>query len=105
MVIIKEDFYAYIKSLIGIEVNDNTMFFGGIGMDGLDAWTFIETIAQRYDVDFSSYNWEEYHVGEADVANVFKALNDIFKNKKPLLEFSALHLFNVVEAGRWFLYS
>lgn len=101
MQIRKDDFYVYLNSILGIEVDDNTYFFDDIGMDGLDAWQFIETIAKKFEVDFSEYNWQEYHDSEADITNILKAIMGIFKRKNRQKKFSALHLFNVVQAGKW----
>ena len=98
----KDDFYTYLNSLIGVAVRDDTFFFDEIGMDGLDAWTFIDTIEKKYCVDFSGYNWQEYHVSDADIANFLKNLLNIFKKKFPTKKFSALHLYNVVQIGKWF---
>jgi hypothetical protein len=102
MEVIKEDFYVYLTSIIGLDVNDKTMFFDGVGMDGLDAWTFMETIAEQYNIDLSEYKWEEYHDSEADIANFLKGLKYLFKKRVRQSQFSALHLHNVVKARKWF---
>ncbi len=101
MEIIKEDFYTFLKSIVGVEITDNTFFFHELGMDGLDAWSFIEAIAKKYHVDFSGYKWQEYHDSEADITNLLKGIMSVFKKKAPIKKFSALHLYNVVQTGRW----
>ncbi len=102
MKIEKDEFYAFLSSITGVAVKDETLFFDKIGMDGMDAWSLIEQIAQKYNVDFTGYNWEDYHHGDTEIGNVLKALKHILKRKRQLSQFSALHLFTVVIAGKWF---
>ena len=95
----KSEVYDYIKSMVGVDINDNTRFFYGVGIDGLDAWSFIEMIEEKYATDFTGYNWEEYHISEADLFNTFKI---IFMRNRPTKDFTALQLYHVIKAGKWF---
>lgn len=98
----KADFYKKISDQIGLEVNDDTLFFEKVGISGFDATMFIKFIQENYDVDFSSFRHSDYYV--EDGKNIFRLiLNHWFEKEKfPSKQFTGLHLFNVVNAGFWF---
>lgn len=104
MKLYKDAFYAYIKSIIGIEVDHTTLLFEDVGIDGLDAEQMMIQIAEKYNVDFSGYIREIYHSSEAEFAKpFFLPIWQIIRGKVSKYScFTALHLYNTVQAGRWF---
>lgn len=103
MKLYKDAFYAYIKSMIGIEVDDTTLLFEDAGIDGLDAEQMMIQIAEKYNVDFSDYIPERYHSSEAEFANPFLPIWQVIRGKASKYScFTALHLYNTVQAGKWF---
>jgi acyl carrier protein len=104
MEVTKSEMYDYIKSMIGIEINDNTRFFDDVGIDGLDAEQMMIQISEKYGVDLSDYDPSNYHFNEADIANIFPPIWKMIKGKAPKYSsFTALHLYKVVKVRRWFL--
>ncbi len=99
----KEELYSYVKSMIGIEINDDTRFFEGVGIDGLDAEQMMIQIAEKYNVDLSDYDPTKYHQDEAEIANFLLHIWRAIRSKTPKhSSFTALHLYNVVRSGKWF---
>ena len=100
----KKDFYGDLSSLVGLNIDDNTIVFDELGIDGLDALEFMNHIASKYNVDMSSYKPNFYHQEEADIANVFKKLYNVIRGRRlPRKQsFPALHLYNVVQRRKWF---
>jgi len=91
-----------ISNQIGFEVNDDTLFFDGVGISGYDATMLIRFIVERYNVDFSGFIHSDYYIedGENFVSIFF---NHLFGRRKfPNKQFSGDHLFNVVNKGYWF---
>ena len=99
----KIELYAYLKSILGVGVADNTCFFDDVGIDGLDAEQMMIQIAERYNTDMSTYDPAMYHLDEAEIANVFLDIWRAIRGTTPKhSSFTALHLYNVIKAGRWF---
>jgi len=104
MEIAKQELYSYLDSMIGIKVNDDTRFFEETGTDGTDAEQMMMQIGQKYNVDLSTYDPAKYHLDEAELTNVFLHMWRALRGTTPKHSFfTALHLFNVVRAGKWFL--
>lgn len=103
MEINKEEFYAYLKSILGTEITDDTCFFEDVGITGLDAEQMMIQISERYNVDLSNYDPEVYHDNEAEFANVLLHLwRFITRKTRKHSTFTALHLYNISVAGKWF---
>jgi acyl carrier protein len=100
----EDEFLEYLEAKLKIPISPDTLFFDGIGIDGLDAITLIDEIKKRFSVDFSNYDGRLYHSSEADVANLFKTFYLFLFNRKRLKKktFTARHLYKVVKAGHWF---
>ncbi|MEN8119842.1 MAG: DUF1493 family protein [Bacteroidota bacterium] len=91
----------FIKSKVGLEVDDNTLIFDELGIDGLDASTFMESLSSHFKVDISSYDFRKYHFAESEIFNPFLIIIDIFRFKR-LHNFKVSHLYEVIEKGSWF---
>ncbi len=93
----------YIFSLTGVSVNENTAFFDDLGIDGLDALIFMQTLSKKYDLDLSAYDPYKYHDDEGNMLNIFRFFYDyIFKRKKTIrYSFTFKHLLNVIEKKKW----
>ena len=98
----KDVFYKEISSQIGLEINDDTVFFEEIGISGIDATMFIKFLVEKYDVDFSDFKHSDYYV--EDGINIFSLIINhwLGRRKFPSKTFTGLHLYNVVNAGYWF---
>ncbi len=102
MEIIKEEVYAYLKLMTGDEIKDDTLFFDGVSIDGLDAEQMMIQIAEKYSVDLSEYDPANYHFNEAEITNFLLGISQAISGKsKKYASFTALHLYNVVKAGKW----
>lgn len=99
----KLELYKYIQSMIGLTISDSTCFFDEVGLDGLDAEQMMIQIAEKYNVDFSSYDPAKYHLNEAEITNIFLHVWRAIRGKTVKhSSFTALHLYHVVMAGKWF---
>ncbi len=104
--IAKNAFYDYIQSLIGVPVNNQTMFFEELGIDGFDAELFMMSFRDKYQVDMRLYDPYLYHSPD----NIFGNTNPIKyfywlifdRSKLKKKKFTALHLYNVAVVGKWF---
>lgn len=99
----KNDFYRDLSSKVSIDINDDTLIFDDLGIDGLDALEFMEYIASKYNVDMTLYKPELYHNSEAGIANIFLSFYRIIFNRKKIVKrsFTAAHLFNIVQQKKW----
>lgn len=99
----KVDFYNDLSSLVGVTIDDNTILFDDLGIDGIDALEFMMHIGSKYKVDMTLYKPELYHNSEAEVANVFLSFYRIIFNRKRIVKksFTAEHLFTVVQQKKW----
>ena len=100
----KEIFYEYIEHLIGIPISDNTLFFQDTGLDGFDAEILMMNIGDNYDLEMDLYESAKFHFAYDEVTNIPKFIYwKLFDNSKlKKMNFSALHLYKVVKAGKWF---
>jgi hypothetical protein len=92
----KEQVYMSISNKIGITIDDNTIFFEGTGIDGLDAFTFMEEIADEFEIDLTEFNFKEYF---NDDRSIIERMGEERMKRKI---FTALHLFNVIQKKKWF---
>lgn len=98
----KEEFYAFIESKVGVEICDSTAFFEEIGIDGLDATTLMDEIFTYYKTDISDYIDNHYHDHESELFNPFFYIKSFITGKNKKKQFTAKHLFHVVNKGSWF---
>jgi hypothetical protein len=92
----KPDLYKFIESKIGLAVSDDTIFFDNVGIDGLDALTFMDEFAKNFNVDMSNFDHSAFIVDDSSL------LKRIFTSSSTHKRFTALHLFNVLQKGYWF---
>lgn len=94
----------FVKSKTGVEVDDNAFVFDDIGLNGLDAETFMIEFADFFKLDFSTFDINEYALSEYELGNFFLILyRGIFDRKRLRRKsFKVSHLYEVVERGRWF---
>lgn len=92
----------FLEKKIG-QIDVDTEFFLGTGIDGLDALELMREFEEYFDVDMSSYNYSDYHSDEADINRPFKRIfNHYFGKRKVNKIFSVSHLEKVVRKGHWF---
>lgn len=102
MTVKKEDFFGIIESRVGQPIEDNTIFFEDIEIDGLDAFSLMDEVAKYYNLNMDGYIPTDYHFEERQIANPFRFIKNIFGAKKNIKTFTALHLYEVVKKGKWF---
>jgi Protein of unknown function (DUF1493) len=96
-----EDVYKDLTQLLGIKIEPSTIFFTDLGMIGLDAFQFIKLIKDKYQVDFSEFDYNDYIEGEG--CNIFAVVVSLFK-KEPINKkiFTGSHLVSVISSKKWF---
>jgi len=119
MEIEKDEFYSYCQTLSGVEITDETELFYDFGWEGLDTDIFMITLMDKFSVDLSTYNHDEYDYGDTCILtfsllpldrlvllflrifdkNLWKKYRQRWRRPKT---FTALHLYKVVRCGKWF---
>lgn len=99
----KEDFYLYLKhQLGGLNVNDNTCFFGPIGLDGFEAECFMMKLGADYSIDLTNYNPYDFHLKDIDATGPRLIIKALLGRLPQFPTFTAFHLYQVVVAKQWF---
>ncbi len=99
----KDLLMIFIKSKTGVDVTQDSLVFDDLGIDGLDAHTFMEDFSKNFNVDLSDFNIGDYCFSEYEIGNVFLSFyRSIFHRKKlNKASFKVSHLMDVIKAGRW----
>ncbi len=93
----------FIEKKVGIKPTLNTLIFDDLGIDGIDAETFIDEFAKHFNVNMKGFNIYEFFTPEKELLNVFKAIyKRLFTKVKPKVNFPVSHLIEVVERKEWF---
>lgn len=76
----------------------------GTGYAGIDLDVFFEMFAEKFGVDMTEFDWNDYYACDADVLNFPKAFYlSIFKpHELQKKHFNFQHLLAVAECRRWF---
>jgi hypothetical protein len=93
----------FIKSKTGVDVNVDSLIFDDLGIDGLDAETFMKDFSDEFNIDLSDFNIDKYCFTEYEVGNFFLTLyRGIFqRNKIKKGSFKVTHLIEVIKTGKW----
>ena len=100
----KADFYSFLRRVTRLlKVNDATSFFKDVGMTGVEAEYMMKRVAEKYNVNLAAYDPAQYHDGGVDLPDLLYLLPGIIEGKPSRFKtFTAPHLYNVVQVGRWF---
>lgn len=103
MISTKDSLLLFIKSKTGIDASDNTIIFDDLGIDGLDARTFMEDFSTQYNINLESFSLSQYCFSEYEVGNIFLTLYRVLFNRKKMIKkhFYVSHLYKVIELGKW----
>ena len=101
----KDKLYHFIKNQCGKKtINDDTLFWGDLGLEGPKAEEFMEKFGKEFQVDMSAFNPGKYFFTEDDVNSFFQKVYKPDTDLKALekQDFSVGHLFEVILLCRWF---
>ena len=93
----------FFKGKIGIEITDDTLLFDDLDIDGFDIWALMNDFSKEFYINLDEYDYQKYHVGEADILNWPKSfLQFILGKRTQYKSFTINHLVDVVNVGKWF---
>jgi acyl carrier protein len=99
---LKEDVRKFLESQIQIPISDKICIFDDTGIDGIDAYDLMVAFSERYTIDMSAFNYEQFFTSEKDLLNFPKALYRRWIKGIRLKSFDLSHLVKVVERKEWF---
>ena len=99
-----EEMIEYLFKKTGFKINNNSVLFDDLHIDGLDLDTLLEDLSKDFNLNFDKFDYRKYYLSEAEVANIFLHIyNGIFRRKKSKnTTFKLQHLLDVVNKGAWF---
>ena len=100
---VSEMLLRFIKSKTGVDVNSDSVIFDDLGIDGLDAETFMKDFSDEFNVDLSDFTISKYCFTEYEVGNFFLTFyRAVFQRKKMKKDsFTVSHLMEVIKIGKW----
>jgi hypothetical protein len=92
-----------ISQYSGVDVNGDSIIFDDLGVDGLDAETFMKDFSDEFNIDLSYFNIGKYCFTEYEAGNFFLTFyRAIFQRKKMKKDsFKGSHLMEVIKIGKW----
>lgn len=98
-----EELLKFIKDKTGIELTEESLVFEDLGLDGLDAETFMLEFAAHFNVDLTTFRPDRYFSSEYELANIFLTMYRAIFNRRKLKKeaFHLSHLIKVIEMGKW----
>lgn len=99
-----DDIIAFTEKKLGRRISPEVRFFDNVGIDGLDAETFMVDFAHEYNIEMSPFNPDAYFMHEGRLLNVWRNVWDALFNRKrlPHKSFTVAHLANVANKRKWF---
>lgn len=92
---------GFIKKNIGIEVDETTVFFKDLDLIGHDAYEFIRLFSEEFNIDMTTFNFNEYFVDEYNIPFVYWVDRFFKKEKLKRKEFNIKHLAKVIINKKW----
>ena len=94
----------FIKTRIGVDTSNESMIFEDLGIDGLDAESFMIEFSNHFNVDMTEFKPELYYFSEYELGNIFLSMYRSIFNRRALKKraFSLTHLAEVAERKKWF---
>lgn len=99
----KEEVINFIESKIGYRVSENTIFFDDLGIDDFESQLLMEEIANRYQIDMTNFDFEEYFFDKKLSKLLANAYYMLFNKEKVrrVNTFSLSTLLKSIERGKW----
>ena len=100
----KSELHSFIQQMAGGKVDEKTVLFDDLHINGLDVYSFMEQIAEKYQVDMTELDLNKYCMTEYELGNIFLTFYKVLFNRKALQKksFPITHLYEVIEKGKWF---
>ncbi|MBW8688404.1 DUF1493 family protein [Chitinophaga rhizophila] len=88
----------------GIDLTEESIIFDDLGINGIDAATLMEDLANEFDFSLDSFDYGKYFLSESELSNIFRSIFYVLfkRDKLPSKTFNIKHLKRVVDSGRWF---
>ena len=83
-------------------VTAETRLHHDLRMDGDDAVAFLNAVCERWDIEWSGFDFGRHFLGEAEVSSPFAWLGRrLFPETRRKVPITVGHLVSVIESGRW----
>jgi hypothetical protein len=93
----------FLMAKVMLDLKDSTDIFFEGGVDGIDGDLFFIRFESRFGIDMAGFDYEKYYTADGDLLNWPKALwQRITKGRQVRYALTAVHLRDVVVAGKWF---
>ncbi len=91
----------FIKKHLGDNVDENTIFFEELDLVGHDADEFIKKFSVEFEVDMTSFKFNEYFVEEYNIPFLYWFDRFFRKEKLKRKRFNINHLEKIVKEKKW----
>lgn len=93
----------FIKSRTGVEVDEDSIIFDDLGIDGLEVEIFMKDFANKFDIDISNFDVRKYSFSEYEVGNFFLTFYRTIFDRRKLQKssFRIAHLVKTMQEKRW----
>lgn len=91
----------FIKKNLGDNVNENTVFFEELDLVGHDADEFIKKLSAEFQIDMSSFKFNEYFVEEYNIPFLYWFDRAFRKERLKRKKFSIKHLEKIIIEKKW----
>lgn len=100
----RKEIIEFVQDRLGFTPTPKTKFWWGTGTAGLDAWTFMQEFADRYEVDFDDAGTFDYGDSDTPLADIFDRLwmRLRFRRSPKTNHFTIDHLVEVANRKKWF---
>ena len=99
---IEKEIIDFLEFYTVMDVNEDTLLFLELKMEGLDADNLIDKFASRFNVDITTMNIDKYLI-TYDILPSERLYWKLFKpHKLKRKTFKLNHLIEVIEKGIWF---
>ncbi|SHH77876.1 Protein of unknown function [Chryseolinea serpens] len=94
----------FVESTTSVEVNEDSIVFDDLSINGLDTYSFMEQFAEEFKVDLSDLDLSKNVLSEYELGNIFLTFYRALFRRKALKRrsFKVLHLYHVIEKRHWF---
>lgn len=95
----RQELLGMIESAIGTTLSANSIFFDGLGIDGDDCIALMKSIAMKYSIDMTDYQFRAYHATEYEIGTSWSGE---VKLDRQLKTFDFEHLVSVIDRKKWY---
>jgi|GEM_PF-3396790 len=96
-----EELYSFIKREIGFKINQDTVFFKDLDLNGDDADEFMLNLKDQFDIDLTNFKLDEYFIDEYYIPFQYLFEKWFQKEKIKRKEFHLKHFIQILKKKKW----